>query len=129
MRYLLVVFLLSGCAIPSEWVARGSDLDVCLSYGIYRDSPFWVPAAERYWAELTKRQLLTEHETTLVKNKKINMGMSLCALYASWGRPDRENRTTTRYGENIQHVYNLGYNYIRPSYVYTTDGKVSGWQN
>lgn len=83
----------------------------------------------QYHAEMERRSLLSQNEKDLVAKKQIQIGMSLCALYASWGKPDHENRSVGSWGTHIQHVYNAGLRYIRPTYVYTENGVVTSWQD
>lgn len=77
--------------------------------------------------EMQRRNLLTANELDLVKNKQIQRGMSLCAMYASWGVPYKENRSVGRWGTHIQHVY--GSHHSSRAYVYTENGIVTSWQN
>lgn len=124
----LPAILIYGCATTPEQLSRRSDLDICQSYGVFRGGIFSA-AAPAYYDEMTRRNLLKDNEIDLVQNKQIRNGMSLCGLYASWGRPDKENRTVFRGGTRIQHVFNAGYRYIKPTYVYTDNGVISAWQD
>lgn len=120
---------MTGCAMSPDIMTRQDDMDVCRSYGIYANSPMWRATADGYEQEINRRGLLSTEEWQLARSKKIRQGMSQCALYASWGKPDRENRSVGSWGVHIQHVYNAGYRYIQPSYVYTENGKVRSWQD
>jgi hypothetical protein len=133
MKRLLIISaiatLLSGCATSPESMAHRSNLDICQSYGVFSASPLWAARAQSHRDELIRRKALTNEEWTIVQQRSIRIGMSQCALYASWGRPDRSNRSVAAGGVVIQHVYNAGYRHIRPRYVYTRDGTVTGWQD
>lgn len=71
-------------------------------------------------AEAKRRKMKVSID--LVKKEKIRIGMNLCGLYASWGRPQEENRTVGNWGVHIQHIYEGGY-------VYTENGVVASWQD
>jgi hypothetical protein len=126
---VLLMAGLNGCAVSPEQASQRSDNEVCESYGVFSRSGMWGAAAETYRREIEHRKLMTTEEWALADKKTIRIGMSRCAMYASWGKPDRENRSVGSYGEHIQHVYNSGYRYIRPKYVYTRNGIVSSWQD
>lgn len=58
-----------------------------------------------------------------IQKKRIRIGTSECALVAALGRPEKTNKTVTARGYTMQWVYReLG------SYVYTSNGKVTSWQ-
>lgn len=120
---------LSGCAINPQQLAARSDNEVCESYGVYSHGIGWGEVANQYRAEIERRNLITPEEWALAAKKQLRIGMSQCAMYASWGKPDRENRSVYSGGITIQHVFNSGYRYIRPTYVYTHNGRVRSWQD
>lgn len=126
---ILLCACLSACATSPESMAGRSNLDICQSYGVYAASPLWAASAQSSRDELIRRKALTDEEWAIVQQRSIKIGMSQCALYASWGRPDRQNRSVSAGGVVIQHVYNAGYRHVRPSYVYTMDGTVTSWQD
>lgn len=126
---LFLVLFISACAVSPAQVERETDNELCLNHGTYAQSAMFAGAAENYRREIEHRKLMTPEEWDLASRKTIRIGMSRCAMYASWGKPDRENRSVGSFGEHIQHVYNSGYRYIRPKYVYTRNGKVSSWQD
>lgn len=126
---LAALITLNGCALSPEYLAASNDRDVCERYGAFSRNPMFNELTGQYKAEMERRSLLSEHEKQLVFKKQIQRGMGLCALYASWGKPDRENRSVGSWGVHIQHVYNAGLRYIRPTYVYTENGRVTSWQD
>lgn len=131
MRLLIsiIALALSGCAITQEQLSSRSDMDVCQSYGTFRKGIGWGAMANSYREEIARRNLLSDEDMQLVEQGKLRIGMSKCAMYASWGRPDRENRTVYRGGTSTQYIFNAGYKYIKPTYVYTDGDKVSALQD
>lgn len=119
----------TGCATTPDQLASKSDLDVCKTYGVFANGIVWGETARQYKTELERRNILSASEWQTVNSKQIQRGMSLCALYASWGRPSRENNSTGSWGTHTQHVYNAGLRHVRPTYVYTQNGVVKSWQN
>lgn len=71
--------------------------------------------------ELSRRKIKLDDSS--VRKEAINMGISECQLYASWGMPVDQNRTVGSWGVHIQHVFGTG------TYVYTENGRVTSWQN
>lgn len=126
---VMTVSVLSGCAISPQQMSSKSDTDICQSYGVFRSGIGWGAMAQSYKEEILRRKLLSDEDMALVEQKKLRLGMSKCAMYASWGRPDRENRTVHANGVHIQHIFNAGYKYIRPTYVYTDGDTVTAWQD
>lgn len=121
------VTALCGCATPAT-LAQQDDVSICRSFGVYK---IGILAAEapKYRAEIERRQLLTAAEWDSARQGRVHMGMSQCGMYVAKGAPDRENRTVYSGGVRIQHVYNSGYRYLRPTYIYTHNGKVVSWQD
>jgi len=93
------------------------DYILCKAYGFSQ--------SENVRRELENRKIFTILDWEVIDKKQVKIGMSVCALYASWGVPDNENRSVSRYGTTIQHVYGRDY----PVYVYSEDGFVTGWQD
>jgi hypothetical protein len=69
-----------------------------------------------------KISLIRDIDYDAIKNKEPEIGMSVCALVAAVGRPERTNTSHTARGASIQAVYPNG------MYVYLDDGIVTGWQ-
>jgi len=134
-RALLVFALptLASCGhLITSTASTDTDFDVCERFGRYSNTRAYQggPLLESYFQETQKRQLLTTQEYTWIRDRKIGMGMSECALFASWGWPTSANRTVTRYGTRVQYVYrSTGYYTSTAAYVYTENGKVTSWQN
>jgi hypothetical protein len=124
---------IAGCGhLITSTASTDSDFDVCERFGRYSNTPAFQhgPLAESYFQETQKRQLLTAREYTAIRDRKIGVGMSECALIASWGRPTIANRSVSRYGVRVQYVYRSpGYYVSSARYVYTEDGRVTSWQD
>ena len=79
------------------------------------------------------------HPETSVKMKEIILsgsiaiGMTKEQAIASWGKPQKNNRTVTKYGVREQWCYGVysdsweTYLHVH-TYVYFNDGKLSSWQ-
>ncbi len=84
---------------------------------------------ELMFEEARSRELLTDDEIQLIKEEKIRIGMSETALIASWGYPNKINRSVGSYGVDKQFVYGRYSRYSSPTYVYVENGKVISWQD
>lgn len=126
MRYLpLLVILLASCAVSPKHVSSLEDRRLCNAYYEARNEQ----NRASYKAEIERRNLISHDEWDVIDKKQVRIGMSVCALRASWG-PAKENSTTTRYGYSIQHVYRLSWcRRCKVQYVYTSGGKVTAIQN
>lgn len=71
-------------------------------------------------AEVRRRG--TSINDSLAKAESIAIGASECTLYASMGKPQRNNRTVTAKGVQQQLIYGR-------QYVYTVNGTVTAWQD
>jgi hypothetical protein len=136
---LLLLALLQACAsIPrltetdaATWGSRFDDAFACKRAGVDpRIDPTFTSSKDletlehnrQLWVkEVQRRKLLTPEEWALTEQKKIQIGMSVCALYASWGDPLKENKTVLPGRVHIQHVY-------MHHYVYSDNGRVLSWQ-
>lgn len=125
---LILVSLLPGCATTPEQLSAMPDDMLCKTYRDSRRVGGLIgDLGASHLQEIERRKLLTANELDLVKNRQIQRGMSLCALYASWGVPNRQNRSVGAWGTRIQHVY--GSSSTSRAYVYTDNGIVTSWQN
>lgn len=73
-------------------------------------------------AELMRRDLINDWE--MVRAGKVRVGMSRCAVLASWGYPTKVNRAS--YGDQWVYCRDGAY-CIQSQYVYFRSGQVSGW--
>lgn len=127
--------LLSGCAAISTTrdPAGMSYESLCEAFGNNMRSPYSAERVEALAAEIAKRGYINPRQwESSVMGKKVQVGMSRCALYASWGTATRENQLATRGGVSIQHVFGTHFygQYIRtsPSYAYTVNDVVTAVQ-
>lgn len=127
---LLFVALIAGCAaIPPERAASYSDDLLCYRYNDARGNSSLQKDVPVLRAEIDKRGLITPDEWSLVEQKKIKLGMSECALVASWGS-GKVNKHTNVNGQFNQHVYRLDWcRSCNVQYVYTRNGRVTSWQD
>jgi hypothetical protein len=105
-----------------------TDRKLCIAYHEAKDNSLLGKNAPTYRAEIERRNLIPNNEWGLVEDKQVRIGMSVCALRASWG-PGKENTITSRYGSSIQHVYRLSWCHgCKVQYVYTENGVVTAIQ-
>ncbi|HAF00409.1 MAG TPA: hypothetical protein DCG63_03855 [Methylophilaceae bacterium] len=127
---VIMMLFMAGCTtMTPEKFALKTDDEVCRASGYLRNILGGKKLAEPWMRELEKRNLLTEREIAAVNNKEIFIGMTECALYASWGSPKRTNRSVSHDGINIQNIYGDYSKYSKPTYVYTRNGVVTSWQD
>jgi hypothetical protein len=126
---VIAAALVTGCAsISPERTAKMNDRQLCNSYGDARDNAAIRKNLPSLRAEIDRRGLVRAEEWSLIESKEAQLGMSVCALRASWG-PAKENALATRYGESIQHVYRLSWCHrCNVKYVYTNNGVVTAIQ-
>lgn len=120
---LLAPSLLFACAaiIDPSRVPSLSDDALCAGYHQAREFGS-AELVNAYATEIKTRNLISEREWGIVYSNRVAMGISKCALYASWGYPTRENRSVGSWGIHTQHVYGSR------QYVYTKNGSVTSWQ-
>jgi hypothetical protein len=103
---VLVSGLLAACeahtpgaiVFDSDAALRQEDaLQLCLTYHL--------AGQQRIREELNRRQALSVEEWALVDAKRIGIGMSRCALLASWGIPEGTRRQVTAAGQSLQYIY------------------------
>jgi hypothetical protein len=140
MKYLifLIVVYLAGCSNPySNYVKpevvhqfdmqklRAIDKYVlCQDYYTMNKQEQLTSISKKQFQTVLKENGLTDKELEMINERKIFIGMSQCGLYASWGKPTKENKSVNRWSIRIQHIY--GYN---RNYVYTENGLITSWQN
>ena len=80
-------------------------------------------------AEIDRRALFTERDWELVHERKIGVGMSRLALYASWGQPSGETLHEAPGGYRMQHAYGGydGHSFMPMSFVYSSNDRITGW--
>jgi len=138
--YPLILLIITGCAPTIKPIVytpiQAFDmvklreipyLNLCQDYYTLSKQGQLTPESRSQLETVLKEKGLTDNEIEKARERKINIGMSQCGLYASWGKPNDENATVNRFGERIQHVY--GYSLSDRNYVYTENGKITSWQN
>jgi hypothetical protein len=132
-KLILVVLplLAFGCAgSPARVLLTGanklqavSSFDLCKAY-------FLRPAA-KLELELKKRHEFTPKEWAFIEQQKIYIGMREVALVCGWGRPGlfgSISESASQAGIRKQWVYRAC-PACKALYVYTENGKVTGWKN
>jgi len=118
-------FFLAGCAGMPMAIATDNDeqlrneqtLDLCRAYPMLFDQ-------KGVRAELNRRLAVGDPEWVLIDQHRIYIGMSECALLASWGKPEKmDHDNTLRSGGPLRYVYHDG-----ADLVYVGDGKVTSFQ-
>jgi len=133
MRFALTAAaaLLAGCATMSNPRDLADD-DLCARYGRNIRANDAQRAAELR-AEMDTRQLrIDEDDVAFIRKALVRVGMTTCAMHASWGIPSISNRTTTAGDVRVQHVWRgVTGQYVRTqsSFVYTQGGRVVAIQN
>jgi len=100
--------------------------EFCIGFGIVTrgnsiDSDPLLPSMPALMlAEAQRRHLRLDMPR--VRAQTINIGATLCQMYASMGRPDRENRSVGSWGVHIQHGF-------EGLFVYTQNGTVTSFQD
>lgn len=64
-----------------------------------------------------------------IRNRKPEIGMSMCSVIAALGFPVRNNRSVNHYGERFQLVYEKPRMYVYLEGNHTADARVTGWQD
>lgn len=127
-----IIVVIGGCAITRDNVTQLSTPALCVAYGdaLRKRDANAVPI---YAEEATRRSVkLNPAEITAVLSESLRIGMSECAMHASWGLPSITNTTTTAYGQRVQHVwrgFRGRYISTRSNYAYTENGRVVAVQN
>lgn len=129
LSFFVFVPLILGCAgspmsistMSPEELKNVKDKDLCAAYGMERK--------EKLKTEMERRTLLTDDEWKLVEKKQIEVGMSICALFASWGPPNRQQKFSGSWGIHIQYIYGSYSESGTPTFVNTENGSVTSWHD
>ena len=131
LMLVLLPLLVVGCAgspgrvllANSEKLREVSSLDLCRSF-------FLQPTA-KLRLELKERNEFTPAEWNFIDEQRIYVGMRELVLVCAWGYPGFFGSVSESVIDDITHrqwVYRACPG-CRALYVYTEDGKVTGWQN
>ena len=129
--FVLLPLLALGCAgspgrvllTNSEKLRQVSSFDLCRTF-------FLRPAA-KLRAELKERDEFTPDEWAFIDEQRIYVGMRELVLVCAWGYPGFFGSVSETVVEDVTHsqwVYRACPG-CKALYVYTEDGKVTGWQN
>lgn len=106
----------------SEYFKSLEDDKLCVKIGtLYRKNTN-QEAIKNAEKEVVSRGFSIIGNYDSIKKRNVNLGMNECELLASWGRPERRNRSVNAYRTSIQYVYGK-------TYVYTDNGVVTSWQD
>lgn len=96
-----------------ERISKLSARDFCASE--LRKLTLVKGAPNQIWLEALRPRATAEGVTALqlthIQSREVSIGMPECAVLATWGRPERVNRSTNAQGSNEQWVYSSG-NYL-----------------
>lgn len=118
-------FFLAGCAGSPMAIAQDSDeqlrneetLNLCRAYPMLFDQ-------KGVRAELTRRLAVGDPEWVLIDQRKIYIGMSECALLASWGKPEQSvSEKALQSGDTLRYVYHDG-----TDIVHVSGGKIASFE-
>lgn len=87
-----------------------------------RTDPDWIALDNRILNLISKKNHFSEQDLNLVKENKIQIGMSELAAYCSWGFPIRTNKSTSSWGTSVQAVL------PKDVYLYFDNGFLKSWQ-
>lgn len=122
-----VVVTLAGCVGPltKETASGFPTAALCQRYGVGLRNGGVDPLVS---GELARRGIRLDYDQDKqIRERQIGVGAPLCQMYAAWGFPARENRTTTAAAVHIQHVYEITTRHR--AYVYTENGVITAWQD
>lgn len=89
----------------------------------------WIDTSSpRVKAELERRGTFSEQEWDLIRRRGIQKGMREQVVYVSWGQPWRINEQVDAFGTSKQLCYDVDSYGIARTFVYVSNGRVTGWQ-
>ena len=111
---------------------------VCLNYGLSLRGAMTEEYGAKNLAVIEERGLLSAADRNSIETVTLHIGMSRCALIATWGAPGEEDmhRSVTKAGVVDEWVYPPNpsqlftrVRHTKTDYVYMEDGVVVGWKN
>jgi hypothetical protein len=130
---ILFVFWLLGKPIDNKVISESPDVaeierkssigqeNICISSGPkIKTGGYEGKNAKQY---LIDHGLIKDGDVSLVQNNAVDIGMTRCAMLASYGLYENQNITKTQYSTNIQHIY------FGNHYIYTKNDVVTSIQN
>lgn len=121
----LLVLILTGCA-GSVQNMTAAQLETVSDWQLERALKSVSTCNQIIIDEADRRGLYPSHELSLIKDRKVQVGMSEKALLTSWGKPKKINKSNGSHGVNKQYIYR---DYSQTKYVYVENGKVVSWQD
>ena len=104
----LVSVIVAGCAVTPDRIAQQSDEEICKSFWTYSQLPFAGATGTAYRQEIESADWSASRTGRWhVIAKSALAGMSLCALYASWGSPEHERRYVEAQGDWVKYAFNV----------------------
>jgi hypothetical protein len=128
MRTFLIALLilsLTSCAGPPHEMTT-AQLETVSDWQLERALRSVSTCNQLIIDEADRRGLYLSHELSLIKNRKVQVGMSEKALLTSWGKPNKINKSVGSHGINKQYIYR---DYSQTKYVYVENGEVASWQD
>ena len=128
---VLLPLLALGCAgspgrvllTDSDNLREVSSLDLCKT--------FFLRPTDKLRLELEERNEFTPDEWSFIDEQRIYVGMRELVLVCAWGHPGFFGSVAESLIDDVTHrqwVYRACPG-CKALYVYTEDGKVTGWQN
>jgi len=106
-------------------------INLTTSCGVY----YRKKIQERRTSYVQNHPELDERTKSAILNGRIFIGMNTEQVLASWGKPNKINRSVYEWGVHEQWVYGglSGYgrysSYTEPTYLYFEDGLLKSWQD
>ncbi len=112
--------------IPPEILRKASTIkpdELCHSLGnaLRNGKPILAEAIILRIGEQNPQDI-SNLDTDLIKKQQISIGINQCTTLASWGKPERNNRSVGPYGVHEQWVYPA-------DYLYFENGILTSFQN
>lgn len=113
--------MIDNCAVK---LASGEAIDRQNGWPAYCNDYENTDVVQNRVSELKQnRSTFPASDQNLIREGKVYIGMSAAAAEASWGKPDRINRSTNASGTREQWVYDGG------NYLYIRNGKITNIQH
>jgi len=111
----------------SQMTARAKRMDYwdrCVEVGRVLRQANQTPRQEYWTNTVLAAAQVSSKDHGYIRERRLRIGMSECAMFAALGKPEAANSTHTAGGRSTQFVYRG-----KGLYVYTDDGVVRAWQN
>lgn len=105
----------------ADKITAGPKFCLALGKALRGKDEEFIRAMIKRSADLDLGVLHIDQQNT-IKNRQVTLGMTPCMALASWGRPERVNRSVGSYGTHEQWVYPA-------NYIYFEDGILTSYQD